>query len=356
MIVHLLRLTLWEWFKVRKRWMPWILLAVAIAIPQTFLWTQVYTYNDRLSVDERSMFFLQGPLDAQGNPTAIPITCADIREDTVDDKLARSDEASREESLRTVAFMRDVSCPELQSEEASFLDETRWGFVLPDSISNGLGVAHGIGVVLMVILAASVLGTEYGWGTLRSALTRGVGRWQFLAAKALSLLFLSAGGLIFVALTLVVSSLIASLFADDGGGLVDAGQWSTVAVMFGKALYGLAPYALLALFLSVLTSSSSMGIAIGVAYYVAEGILVITLTALLDAFDTVSNYVLGPSVTAWMVQAGVQTTGADQALFPAGDLPGTLHAFLVLLAYILVLAAATFWLFQRRDVSGAKGE
>ena len=252
--------------------------------------------------------------------------------------------------------MRDVSCPEFQSGQSSFLDETWRGFVLPGSISNGLGVAHGIGVVLIIILAASVLGTEYGWGTLRSALTRGVGRWQFLAAKALSLLFLSAGGLIFVALTLVVSSLIASLFADDGGGLVDAGQWSTVAVMFGKAVYGLAPYALLALFLSVLTSSSSMGIAIGVAYYVAEGILVITLTALLDAFDTVSNYVLGPSVTAWMVQAGVQATGADKALFPAGDLPGTLHAFLVLLAYILVLGAATFWLFQRRDISGAKGE
>ena len=36
--------------------------------------------------------------------------------------------------------------------------------------------------------------------------------------------------------------------------------------------------------------------------------------------------------------------------------PGTLHAFLVLLAYIIVLGAATFWLFQRRDVTGAKGE
>ena len=34
MIVHVLRLTRWEWFKLRKRWMPWILLAIAVALTQ----------------------------------------------------------------------------------------------------------------------------------------------------------------------------------------------------------------------------------------------------------------------------------------------------------------------------------
>ena len=51
---------------------------------------------------------------------------------------------------------------------------------------------------------------EYGWGTLRGTLTRGVNRWQFLGAKALSLLLLGAGGFIIVALTVTVSSLIAA--------------------------------------------------------------------------------------------------------------------------------------------------
>ena len=35
---------------------------------------------------------------------------------------------------------------------------------------------------------------------------------------------------------------------------------------------------------------------------------------------------------------------------------GRNHASLVLLAYIAVLGAASFWLFQRRDITGAKGE
>ena len=34
MIVHVLRLTRWEWFKLRKRWRPWVLLAIAVALTQ----------------------------------------------------------------------------------------------------------------------------------------------------------------------------------------------------------------------------------------------------------------------------------------------------------------------------------
>ena len=46
-----------------------------------------------------------------------------------------------------------------------------------------------------------------------------------------------------MALVAAVSSLIAaSLVLDDGGGLGDSGEWSTVAVTFGKGVYGLVPY------------------------------------------------------------------------------------------------------------------
>ena len=179
-----------------------------------------------------------------------------------------------------------------------FHDETRGAFVLPDSVANG------IGIVLIMILAASALGTEYGWGTLRGTLTRGVSRWQFLGAKALSLLLMGAVGLIIVALTVAVSSLIAASLLVDDGGLADSGQWSTVAVMFGKAVYGLIPYAILALFLSVLTSSSSLGIALSVAYYFVESFLV----GMFDWFDNVSDFLLGPTVISWMTEAGIHTT------------------------------------------------
>ena len=106
-------------------------------------------------------------MDAAGNPTSIPVSCVDIWEGAVDAKVAMSDEAWREESLRTVQFLREEACPDQIEEEARFRDNTRQTFVLPDSLSNGLAVAHSIGVILIMILASSVLGTEYGWGTLR---------------------------------------------------------------------------------------------------------------------------------------------------------------------------------------------
>ena len=350
-LLTLLNLTRWEWFKLRKRWMPWILLAVVFAICQTFLWGMFYSYNDRLSVEEQTTFYFRGPVDAAGDPTAIFVSCVDIWNGTADAKVEQSDERYREDALRTVEHLRDEICPSQIEEEARFHDETRGAFVLPDSVANGIGVAYGIGIVLIMILAASALGTEYGWGTLRGTLTRGVSRWQFLGAKALSLLLMGAVGLIIVALTVAVSSLIAASLLIDDGGLADAGEWSTVAVMFGKAVYGLIPYAILALFLSVLTSSSSLGIALSVAYYFVESFLV----GMFDWFDNVSDFLLGPTVISWMTEAGIHTTD-EGPLYLVSHPSSQLHAFFVIAAYIVILGGAAFWLFQRRDIAGARGE
>ena len=49
------------------------------------------------------------------------------------------------------------------------------------------------------------MGVEYGWGTLRTALAGGAGRWQFLVAKGLSVIVLTGIGLLIASLTVVVS-------------------------------------------------------------------------------------------------------------------------------------------------------
>ena len=36
--------------------------------------------------------------------------------------------------------------------------------------------------------------------------------------------------------------------------------------------------------------------------------------------------------------------------------PEALQGFLVSLAYIVILSGLAFWIFQRRDIAGAKGE
>ncbi len=335
MIMLVLRLIRWEWFKLRKRWMPWILLIVALAVVQATLWGFYASYGN---VGNEYASGYPGVPDARGRSPIIRITCADVLDGTAAAKAEKVSEEFREQARKTP--LRRERCLGIVEQIAEDRERHREFFVLPGGLANALGVAHYIGLLLVMILGASTVGAEYGWGTLRTAL---------------SLVLFSVAGLLVVSLTVVVSSLIAaSLTLGDGGGLAGAGQWSTVAVMFGKATYVLVAYAILALFLTVLTSSSSMGIAMSLAYYFAEFILGRILGDLFAWFDNVSDFLIGFNTAAWMSETGVVTT--EGSLFPVSDPPGELHAFLVLLAYIIVLGAAAFWLFQRRDVAGARGE
>ena len=124
--------------------------------------------------------------------------------------------------------------------------------------------------------------------------------------------------------------------------------------MFGKVVYGLAPYIVLGTFLAVLTQSSSVSMAVGLGYYVVE-MIVSPILRLNDSLARVADYLLGQIVDAWIargsVSVSVSTGGAGAERMP----PEPLQAFFVILAYIVVLAAAAFWIFQRRDVAGAKG-
>ena len=358
MIVTVLRLSRWEFFKLRRRWMPWILLGIAVIVTQISVWGGFSSYQSSrapFAVDFGATFESR-VTHPDGGPIELTVKCSDTLEQLVPlDVLSRLSDEDRARLAEEIDWELR-RCGGLLARESN-RQEARERFVLPDSLSNALAVGSNVGVILVMILAASVIGGEYGWGALRTALTRGIGRWQFLGAKALSFLLMSGAGLIIVGLGAMVSSLIAtSLILDDGGGLAGSGKWSTVAVMYGKGAYGLFPYVVLALFLSVLTSSSSMGISVGLAYYFVEAILVGILTNVFDWFSNVTDFLLGPSVIAWMTEPGVQATGGDAALFPLQDLPSQLHAFLVLTAYMLIAGVAAFWLFQRKDIAGAKGE
>ena len=241
-------------------------------------------------------------------------------------------------------------------DESGLLEsESRNFFVMPASISNGLGAAAFMGIVLTMVLAASVMGTEYSWGTLRTSLVSGVSRRKFLAVQGCDT---------------AVSGCRRPISYGPGAGLDQPsvhlpdpargrgmgripGTGLRVFVMFGKVFYGIVPYLMLAVFIAVLTSSTGMGIGIAMGYYMIEAIVTGILVSAFDWFEPVSNFILGPNVAAWLSHDDViQVTLGIRA---DGDL-GTLHYFSVILAYTLALGAAAFWRFEHKDVTGAKGD
>ena len=347
MIAGVLRLTGWEWFKLRRRWMPWVLLGVAILIAQFSLWFSYTAYhNESLQeVASGGSASFTNTYEVDGQTVSVGVTCVDVAEGRLPPELDKLPDEERE-SFSAAMEQFGESCGGTLAR-----DEFRQGFVFPTVLIENIDAAVGIGAILIMILAASALGSEYGWGTLRTALTRGAGRWQLLSSKLVLLILAGAAGLVVVSAFAAVSSLLAAVIPPaEEGGLTGPGRWSDVALTFVKAVYALAPYIALSTFLAVLTQSSAMGIALSVGYYVVE-LIVRPIVQVVDRLQSLSDFTIGGSVTNWMSFALVDvSSGVDSAAQP-----DALQSFLVILVYTAALGAAAFWLFLRRDVTGARG-
>ena len=351
LIAHVLRLTKWEWFKLQRRWMPWILLGIAVLLAQLGLWASYVAYhNDTVQeVFSGGTSSFATSFERDGETVSVEMSCADIVNDRTPPELDQLTEEQKQIFLNDVEeFFGEGACDNFQAA-----DEFRKGFTLPDSITGAIGGFSSVGPLLIMVLAASIIGSEYGWGTMRNVLTRGTGRWQILSAKLLLLLRLCSDVLIILAVLAVVSSLIAGVIPpNETGELADPGEWLDIVIEYLKIVYSLLPFIALSVFLTVLTSSTAVGIAVSIGYYLVEAIL----SPLLNLNETLSNvtdYLLVASVNTWnatsLVEVEVNSVSGEQS-------SDALQAFLVILVYTAVLLAASYYIFMRRDIAGARGD
>ena len=342
---QVLHLSKWEWFKLRRLRMPWVLLVVALLVSQLGIWTNYLAYHNDTTYElvsgGNSSFGIS--LD-EWEGVAVSVTCVDIARGRAPrglDQLPEEERGFAQE--RMDEWLNDGAC-----DDTIAIEELRRGFTLPNSMAASVsGFAStgplAIGPLLVMLLAALLVGSEYGWGTLRTVLTGGVSRWKFLSAKLLLLLRLCASVLIVIALVAVVSSLTAGFISySDGGEVADAGSWPDVVIVFFKTLYGFLPFIGLSVFVTVLTSSRSVGIAVSVGYVIVESIVAPVLR-LSDTFAGATDYLLIQSFRSWTEVPAVG--GSD-----------LLQAFVVILAYTVFFVVATTWIFRRRDVVGAVGD
>ena len=352
MIAHVLRLSIGEWLKIRRRWIPWILLGLVVLISQGLLWVSYAAYH----VSDDPFGALIPPYEHNDSEGSIVVTCNDVVEGRAEEKFALiSGKLAGEERQRV-----DAEAVEWSKICSGYVtpEEARKVFTLPYSVGDWAEEALLFFVIPILILAASVMGIEYGLGTLRTTLARGVGRWQLLSGKLVMLMGVVVAAVIGIGVLIGIASLLAgiippaeegSLIANDGGAWLDAVRGPA------KLVFALALYVALGVFLTVLTQSTAQGISLSMGYYLIELILAPVLGGLADWLEKVLDIaLLGKNATEWMSTAS--TTEAQQALGTVVGQPDTLRAFFVILAYTVVFVAAALWIFQRRDVAGAKGE
>ena len=90
--------------------------------------------------------------------------------------------------------------------------------------------------------------------------------------------------------------------------------------------------------------------AISLGYYIVEGILIRLLSTAFDWFDQVADYLPMRNINALVGNTSGAVSGTN-----AGNAIGTLHASLVLTAYVVVFAGLAALVFRNRDIGSAGG-
>jgi ABC-2 type transport system permease protein len=210
--------------------------------------------------------------------------------------------------------------------------------------SRGITLVQEIATLLAVVIGASAIATEFGWGTIRTILPRASSRGAFLSAKLLTLLA-------YVVVLVVVGfafAVISSLFVAAIGNLSTAvsGDYTVRALeAMVKAVYVSLPYMAVAFAVALWARSSGAGIGVGLGLYFLDGIITSLVGLAGGPFKHVGDVLPQANVRA------IMRTLDPTASTGAQSLPDPWQAAAVLAAYIVVCLAAAYWLFRRRDIT-----
>lgn len=217
-------------------------------------------------------------------------------------------------------------------------------------VGNVLGGFPFFGGILILILGVLVLGSEYGWGTLKVLFTQRPGRLQIFAAK---LVAVGVVLLVFVVGSFAVAALASWLIAIREDAAVD---WPVVGQLLrgvGAAWLIFAVWAALGVFLAEISRGTALAIGLGMLYgMVIEG-LASVLFDQVDALGPLSKVLLRTNGYSLVAAAGTSTEAAQEngpGAF-SGPYVGGLQAMLVLIALIVVFVAIAGYLLRRRDVA-----
>jgi ABC-2 type transport system permease protein len=222
--------------------------------------------------------------------------------------------------------------------------------LLPQSLADTLlGGFPFFGGVFSLMLGVLAIGSEYGWGTLKTLFTQRAGRLQMFAAKLVAL----ALGLIPFVLVVFVAGAAASyaIAQAEGAAVIWPSAWSIVGAL-GAGWFILGVWAAFGVLLAVLSRGTALATGMGILYtFVIEG-LVSALASEISWLEPIVEYFLRANayslVTALGVPAAAFADNGPGTFF--GPFVGGGQATLVLTAYIAGFLVLSAVLLRRRDV------
>jgi ABC-type transport system involved in multi-copper enzyme maturation permease subunit len=202
------------------------------------------------------------------------------------------------------------------------------------------------GGILTVIVASSLIGSEFSWNTLRPLVARASSRTGLLSAKWIVVTLYTIFMVIVGIIGSVVLAAIASLMMDTSISLPSE-TWDQFAIGFVRWIVAMLPGSVIAFSAALLTRSNAAGIAIGIGISFVEPLIFGLLSLLADVFGTVEEYGI-----AWNVQQLINiSTQSDGGFQDPVETAQAWQSAGILGIYVVILVAATYYVFKRRDIT-----
>ena len=228
------------------------------------------------------------------------------------------------------------------------VDAIRASLQFPDAFDRIFSTAGTIGTLLLIILVASSIGNEYGWGSVKQVLIRRGIRYHYVLAKLVSFIIIAIIGLLIsviigFVLALITSNLLGSINWD----FMTASYVGRLFQKFGWTLFSLIPYILMAAFFAFLGRSALGGIGGGLGFYFIESIVVGIFNQADGWLAEIPDYLISPNVDALLPS----TQMAMGPFASSGTLTSTLHASVTLAIYCVVFLIISLYMFKKRDIT-----
>lgn len=212
--------------------------------------------------------------------------------------------------------------------------------------SNGMQIFGFFGGILIVVVASSLIGSEYSWNTLRPLVARASSRHGLLTAKLIVVALYTVFMVIVGVLASVAMSALASMLMDVEVAL-PSGLWDDYALGVLRWIGAALPYTMLAFATALLTRSNAAGIAIGIGISFVEPLVFELLMLASDLFETVREYGIAWNAT----QLATLPTRPDSYADPI-PAEQVWQSTGILGIYVVLFIAAAYFVFNRRDITG----
>jgi ABC-2 type transport system permease protein len=148
----------------------------------------------------------------------------------------------------------------------------------PEAYDVILSFILGLGGLLAVIYGAAIAGSEWTWGTLKSAVARGESRSRYVLAMCAAIALLVAIGLIVAFLVGIGAAMVGGRLAGvPTGDLADPATLARLPRQFVRGWIALLEQAALGFAVATLARSQLAGIGVGIGLYFGESFAAIFL-------------------------------------------------------------------------------